>query len=434
MFSELAIFGGRKAVKTEKPRWPVVTEAMVKAVVKELRDSRWSIADQSGKVKELEEAFKNRLKVEYALATSSGTAALDAAMFAISLEPGDEVITSPLVPGYAVMPIIHLHGRPVFIDVDYRTHNIDPNKIEDKITKRTRAILVVHCNGHPADMDAVLAVAKKYSLRVIEDCAHAQGALYKNKLCGTFGDIACFSLQSYKNVSGGEGGVLTTNLQELYERAMLCGQHPLRLKQCLTDAVLRKYISTGGLGWNHRIHPFAATLALQSLSHIDEWLYLRQESARYLAEAMKNIPGVSPTFVASDVSHAYYCHPTFFKQEEIGGLPLERYVAALQAEGVDALCFDEPAYHAHVFSGSGQLYGKGCPLHCPYADGKIDYLPEMFPEAEHTVHSQFRFGTCGFPFRNTQILDEYIEAFQKVSRYAEELYGQDKTSLRCIDG
>ncbi|MDD5704682.1 MAG: DegT/DnrJ/EryC1/StrS family aminotransferase [Kiritimatiellae bacterium] len=421
MTSQLAILGGEKAITRAKPPWPVLTDEMVDAVVGALRNTRWSVANRSGSIEELENAYREQLGAQFALATASGTAALDAAMFAVGIEPGDEVITSPLVPGYAIMPIVHFHGRPVFVDVDYRTHNIDPALIEKRITARTKAILIVHCNGHPADMDAILPLARKYSLRLVEDCAHAQGATYKGKACGTFGDIACFSIQSYKNVPGGEGGVLTTNTRLLYERAMLCGQHPIRLEQCLTDPSLRKYISSGGLGWNHRLHPLAAVLALKSLAHVDEWLALRRESARYLAEKLSTIPGLTPTYVAPEIEHAYYCHPIIYKQKELGGLTLEKYVGALQAEGVDALCFDEPAYRAHVFGGKGEIFGRGCPLGCNHSEGEIDYSPALFPEAERVIRTQFRFGGCGFPFHDRELLDEYLTAFRKVSSQAGEL-------------
>jgi dTDP-4-amino-4,6-dideoxygalactose transaminase len=319
------------------------------------------------------------------------------------------------------MPIVHLHGRPVFVDVIYETHNLDPSKIERAITPRTRAIVVVHCNGHPADMDLILEIARKRSLSVIEDCAHLQGALYRGRPCGAFGDVACFSLRSYKNVPGGEGGVLVTNRPSFYERAMLCGQHPLRLEQCLEDPSLRLHISTGGLGWNHRIHPVAATLALESLSKLDEWLHLRQESAKYLAEAMQDIPGFRHSFVAPGVTHAFYCHVAYLDRAELAGVSLERCVEALRAEGMDASRFGEPVYRAHAFAGGGEIFGKGCPLRCPRGRGSIAYDAACYPESERAVATQFRFGTCGFPFRDTAILDEYVEAFRKVSQHAEEL-------------
>jgi dTDP-4-amino-4,6-dideoxygalactose transaminase len=420
-----AILGGEMAVQRHKPTWPKLTGEMIDAVMEELcripeHGHRWSNAARSGKILDLEEAFKAYQGTKYALAVSSGSAALDAATFAVGVEPGDEVITSPLVPGYVVMPIIHFRGRPVFADVDAETRNMDPAVIAAAVTPRTKAIIVVHLNGHPADMDPILEIARRHSLMVIEDCAHAQGATYKGRRCGTMGDIACFSIQSSKNLPAGEGGVLTTNSLDLYERAMLCGQHPVRLSACLTDPVRRKGIPTGGLGYNHRIHPLAATLALKGLPHLDEWIRLRQASARYLVDGLREIPGIEPEYVAPYAGHAYFFHTLVYKSEELGGLPMEKYCKALQAEWVDAGHLYEPVYRADLFH-DGAAPGWGCPRSCPHITGSIDYSPEHFPVTERVFATQFSFGGCGFPFEDTSILDQYVEAFRKISKHSEEI-------------
>ncbi len=401
-----------------------LTETMVEAVVEELRrpyQGRWSNADGGGKIRELEAAFCAYQDVSHALAVSSGTAALDAAIFAAGIEPGDEVITSPLAPSYALTPILHFHGRPVFVDIDEVSLNLAPEALEAAITPRTKAILVVHLNGYPADMESILAIARRHSLRVIEDCAHAQGATREGRLCGSFGsDISCFSIQSVKNLPGGEGGVVVTDSLDYYERALLCGQHPARLNKELTDPERRRYISTGGLGYNQRMHPVAAVLALAGMDQLDEWISLRQASAHYLNEALGALPGLHPTFVPDDIGHAYYFHTVAYDAQALGGLPMQRFCDALCAEGVASGLLGEAAYNAPLFQGA-EAFGRGCPLDCPHAEGTLDNSPRRFPRTERALATQFCYGFCGFPFEDTNLLDEYIEAFSKVTSNADQL-------------
>lgn len=172
------------------------------------------------KTSEFERAFAEKYGVKHAVAVANGTAALHTAVIYLNPEPGDEIILSPVTDVGTVIPVIAQLAIPVFADVDPVTQNIDPVSIERNITPRTRAILVTHVYGHPADMDAIMAIARKHNLVVIEDCAQAHLAYYKDKLCGTFGDIACFSFQQSKHMTTGDGGMVISNENERFGRGL----------------------------------------------------------------------------------------------------------------------------------------------------------------------------------------------------------------------
>jgi dTDP-4-amino-4,6-dideoxygalactose transaminase len=224
---KLAINGGSKSVTIPKPHeiWPP------KASIRELielayqRNKDIGIKGKTGPIKFFEDLFAEFMnhKVRYQITFNSGTSALFAAYFAIGLNEGDEVIGPALTYHAALSPLFVLKAHPVLVDIDVNTRCIDVNKIEEKITSKTKAITVVHQWGHPADMDKILLIAKKHNLKIIEDCSHAHGSKYKNELCGTFGDVAIFSLQTNKAMFAGEGGILITNNSEIYNRATLLG-------------------------------------------------------------------------------------------------------------------------------------------------------------------------------------------------------------------
>ena len=217
--SELALFGGEPTVPfgTVKP-WPEVTEEDKQAVMAVLdRGVFWGA--HAPEITALQEDWAQWLGTKYCLATNSGTAALHMAVAAAGVEPGDEVITTPFSWTSTATCVLHHNAIPIFADIDPLSYNIDPVKIEEKITPFTKAIIPVHLYGLPADMDPIMEIAERHNLVVIEDCCQAHGALYKGRKVGTIGHVAAFSLNGSKNLSGGEGGLFVTNDERRWQEA-----------------------------------------------------------------------------------------------------------------------------------------------------------------------------------------------------------------------
>ena len=415
-----AILGGPKAVQHALPIWPTVTEEIVEAVVAALRQGKMSETADGPYNLQLENAFKEYHGCEYAMAVNSGTAALDSAVFAAGVEPGDEVITSPLVPGYAVTPILHLNAIPVFADVDPRTGCISPDEIGRHITTSTKAIMVVHLNGHPADMDPIMAIAQRHGLRVIEDCAHSQGSVYKGRKAGVLGHVSAFSLQSVKNMPCGEGGMVLTNDREMYERATLVAHHPARLKQCLEMEKYMRYCHTG-LGWNYRIHLLSAAIGVAQMKSFDQTMGLRRQNADRINDAMDAIPGLGRTYVAPGCVHTYYGQVLTYDADELAGLALDPFLAALRAEGVVCSRIGPPVHEYGIFQDKA-FYGRGCPWTCPHAGSERSYDALQFPNVDSLRASGFMVGPAGgFVTDNVRVIDEIIEAFRKVAAHAERI-------------
>lgn len=257
-------------------------------IVKEYtdRDLPLSIADESGIIKEFEQSYASLHGVKYALAISSGTMALYSAFFAIGLSEGDEVICTSYSYHATAAPLLHLGVKIVFCDVEADTGNICAELIENLITPRTKAVVTNDQWGHPCDKDRISGICKKYGLKYIEDCSHAHFAKYKNKYTGTFGDAACFSLQGKKLLSGGEGGILITDDQDIYERAVLLGHNLKRPSQSVQNA-LYKPLERTGYGLKLRMHPLAALIANHQLKHYCfDWIRSRTETLDYFQKKL----------------------------------------------------------------------------------------------------------------------------------------------------
>jgi dTDP-4-amino-4,6-dideoxygalactose transaminase len=220
MAERLAIHGGEPVRKTPLPKERKVGEDELEEL-REVIESAWLFRWGGKKVEAFEKAFAERHGVRFAIACTSGTAAIHLAIAALQLDPGDEVITAPITDIGTVTPILKEGGIPIFADIDPETGNIDPESAEKLISPRTKAILVVHLAGNPCDMDAFMDIAKRHNLTLIEDCAQAHLAEYKGKLVGTIGQIGCFSLQQSKHITTGDGGVAITDDEELATKMAL---------------------------------------------------------------------------------------------------------------------------------------------------------------------------------------------------------------------
>lgn len=416
--SALAIHGGEKAITMEQSealRWPIITDEEISAVVELMRKGELSISETTYK---FEEEFATYHGVKHALAHNNGTAAIHAALFAVGVGPGDEVIVPPLPYWAVAMPVLTCNAVPVFCDVDPVHFCPDPKDIEKRLTPQTKAILVVHNDGMPTEMDAVMDIAHKHGLPVIEDCSRAHGATYKGKKVGTIGDIGCFSLQTSKLMIGGEGGVLITDNTTYYERAVCLG-HYERIGR-LPDEQLHRYASTG-FGYKYRINPLAAAIARVQLKYLDERNARRNANVAYLCSAFAEMPGIEPLPIPDYIERVYYGPFRIrYRAEQLNGLPKEKFIAALQAEGALVNDWQPPKpLHLQAVFQERNLWGNGCPFDCPHVHRRVVYEPGALPVAENPPDDLI--GVPAFPSATKQLLDQYILAFRKVIEHADEL-------------
>ncbi len=433
--SRLAIEGGEPVVTLPKPIWPQIGDEEIQAVIEALNQARnnWEYlcsAAGGGPTAEFEEKFARFMGAQYAMCTSGGGPALHIAVMACGVEAGDEVLVSPYTWGQTVSCILQQNAIPVFVDIDPLTYNMDPSKIEEKITSRTKAIVVVHLYGHPADMDPIIEIAHRYGLKVIEDCAQATGALYKGRRVGTLGDIGCFSIGDGKQIIGGEGGVLLTNDRDLFERANHYGQHPMRQRRQVANPELLHYMDS--LIYTYRIHPLATVIAGAQLPHLDEWNTQRRQNHHRLSKGLEGVPGIRPVYEAPECEHVYHIYSPTFVPEEVEGISRETYVKALSAEGVPiGLGYVGVPIHLRPRLQERQyFYGKHCPWECGVASRDLYYHPGDCPVAEdRCTRTELSFG-AGAAWRGDQsaLVDQILSAFYKVSEHLDDLRRIEKAT------
>ena len=326
----LAIKGG-KAVRTDPwPPWPIWDRGAEEHVLSILRSGRW-FRNWGNTVTQFEEKYAALLGAKRCLCTVNGTNALLTALHALDIGVGDEVIVSPYTFIATYNVVIGSCALPVFADTDPETFQIDPDKIEERITERTRAILPVHILGLPADMDRIMAIAEKHNLVVIEDACQAWLAEWRGRKCGTIGTLGCFSFQNSKHLACGEGGAVVGNDDELMDRCHSyhdCGR-PYRSVKATSGYPI--------IGTNRRLTEFQAAILLNQMQRLESDAQRRAENAAYLTERIQGIPGIIPHKLYQGTTlAAYHLYPFRYKQEAFDGVPFGRFTAALNAEGVPA--------------------------------------------------------------------------------------------------
>lgn len=326
MEEKLAIEGGTPVRQQPFPAWPIWDENEEKQLLEVLHSGNWGV--QAGtKVHAFERAFADYQQARYGICVVNGTAALEIAMRAIDIAPGDEVITTPYTFVATVNAILLVGAIPVLVDVNPETFCMDVEQIQKAITPRTKAILPVHIAGHAADMDVILAIAAKHGLRVVEDACQAWGAEWRGRRVGALGDLGTFSFQASKNVTAGEGGIIVTNDERLND--LVWSLHNVgRRKGGLWYEHVR-------MGWNYRMTEWQGAILFAQLARADELAERRQQNASYLSEQLKSIPGVHPLKVDPRVTrHAWHIFIFRYQSEAFGGMPRAKFLEALQAEGI----------------------------------------------------------------------------------------------------
>lgn len=422
MAEKLAISGGTPVLKREDyGNWPVITDDDRK-YINEVLDSGIVAGGTAPQVVALEKEFAEFVSAKYCLTTCSGTAALHMALAAVGVGPGDEVI----VPSYTFLAtascVLHQMAIPVFVDVELNTYTMDPTKIEAAITERTKAIIPVHIQGCPADMDPILDIAEKHNLHVIEDACQAHGAMYKGRMCGTMGIAGAFSLNNLKNLCGGEGGLFVTNDEDVLKKGDLVRYFG---DECSEETLRQKY-NASILGYMYRNQELPAALARGQLKHLNELNATRIENSEYLSRALGELPGVTPPYCPPDCKHVYWFYPVRFDPAAAGvdaepSRFRDAVEKALSAEGVLVGQWQTlPVLAQDVFQ-SRLGYGDGYPWTINESKGiTYDYNPANYPAAQlfcdsytnvHSIH----------PPNGLQLNQKVVEGFQKVFANLDEV-------------
>jgi UDP-4-amino-4,6-dideoxy-N-acetyl-beta-L-altrosamine transaminase len=312
---------------------------------------------------QFEHAIADYVGAKYAVAFANGTAALHAACFAAGITHGDEVITTPLTFAASANCVLYQGGKPVFADVDEKTYNIDPEKIEQLISSKTKAIIPVDYTGQPADLEAICHIAEKHGLVVIEDAAHALGAEYKGQKVGSICDMTMFSFHPVKPITTGEGGVITTNSKEYYEKLVQFRAHGItRDPSEWNDHYGPWYYEMQFLGYNYRMTDLQAALGLSQLKKLDRFIHRRREIAAAYNEAFKDLPYIITPYQCADGESGWHLYVIRLRLDRLQCTRKEIF-EVLQREGIGVNVHYIPVYFHPYYQKLG--YRKGL---CPVAE------------------------------------------------------------------
>lgn len=414
MTKKLAINGGPKAIPDGvAKKWPYITKEDKQAVMRAM-DYGISSAD-TPEIDALQKEWAQYIGVKHCLATNSGTAALHTAVAAAGIGPGDEVI----VPAYTFVAtgtaVLHHNAIPVFVDVEPGTWNIDSTRIEAAITPSTRAIMPVHLNGYPADMDEIIAIAGKHKLVVIEDACQSHGAIYKGKKTGSMGALAGFSLNSWKNLPGGDGGLFVTNDDDYLERALMVREFGERIFK----GKKREYKSYA-MGWMYRTTDFVAAFVRSQLKRLDEMNERRIRNARLLVDALSQYDFVSFPEYKDDRTCVYWFFPIMLSMEKAGFDYISKVTfrdalsEALEAEGLRVGPWQRCSLPAQNIFRDKIGYGKGSPWTDPNYKGNVEYIPEDYPIAQMVADQTIWLSNMYLWPHTEDDLNYAIEGFDKV--------------------
>lgn len=422
--SRLALKGGtpvRDIKNNPWPKWPIWDEREERALLEVLRSGVWSY--NGPREQQFNEAFARFTGAKYALSIANGTVTLQLALEACEIGYGDEVIVPGLTWQATAAAALDINAVPILVDVTEDTWCIDPAKIQAAITPRTKAIIPVHLYGSFADMDAIMDIARRHNLKVIEDCAHKHGGQWNGRKAGTTGDIGSFSFQLSKLMTAGEGGALTTSDPVLFERLDAlrnCGRRPEpRTEADKGEGIYGdegNFIQSG----NYRLTDFQAALLLESLHRLPEQNKIRDEHAIYLNAQLSQLPGIRPMRRDKrETAEAYFNFAMRYDREQFRGLPVTRFREALAAE---LGCAVDPSYTPL----------NACPLYTPHTKPWRYKLTE-----EHWKRidpGRFKLPMCDRIHREESVcfhhkvlmgtkadMDQIVEAIRKIYDNAEDL-------------
>lgn len=419
----LAIHGGEPSIKFSFKKFNTINEKEIDAVTKILKKGTLSAyigakgQDFMGgpSVQALEKHAAEYFKVKHAIAVNSWTSGLIAAVGAIGLEPGDEVITSPWTMSATACAILHYNGIPVFADIEPNLYCLDPVKVKNKITKRTKAILCVDIFGQSSDIFELKKLCKEHNLKLICDTAQAPGAFNGNEYTGTLADIGGFSLNYHKHIHCGEGGILVTNDDELAKRLCLIRNHA----ESVIDEDEKNINNL--VGFNFRMGEIEAAIASIQLEKLEGIVRQRQEAAQLLYEGLKNLKGLHLPELRKNCTHVYYVFGMYIDKTIIKH-KVQIIVDALKAEGVPALMKGYQNIHLlPLFKNKIAFGNQHFPWNIHVEHETLSYQQGLCPVAEN-LHQNTFFGIllCMFEFDKTEV-NAIVKAFHKVWSNLEQL-------------
>ncbi len=356
---------------------PIIGDEDINAVVKVLKSGMLAHGKE---VEEFEKEFSGYIGTKHGIAVANGTVALDISLKALGVKEGDEVITTPFTFIATASSVLFQRAKPVFADIDPKTFNLNPDDVTERITNRTKAIIVVHLYGQPADMKAFSEIAEDYGLYLIEDCAQAHGAEFNGQKVGTFGDVAAFSFYPTKNMTTGEGGMILTNDDKIAERARLIRSHGQRERYYHVE-----------LGYNLRMTNIAGALGRAQLKKLDEWNAVRRKNAEMLTRGLKRINGIIPPYVSSNVTHVF--HQYTVRVTDNFPMSRDEFAERLRDNGIGTgIYYPLPLHHQPLFRDLG--YDQNCcpnsieasrevlslPVHPSVSEEDVNYIVDTIKE------------------------------------------------------
>jgi dTDP-4-amino-4,6-dideoxygalactose transaminase len=405
-----AILGGKPAVTLDHEptvKWPDLTAEDEDAVLQVIRDGNISTHSI---IRQLEREYCEFTGQKYALSHNNGTAALLAAFHSLGIKPGEEILVPSATFWASVLPMMWVGAVPVFCDAEGERLGLDPADMERKITDKTRAIVVVHLFGLPSKMTEIYKLAEKYNLKIIEDAAHAHGAYWHGKPCGSLGDISIFSLQGDKLAPAGEGGIFLTNNYDYYEKAVCMGDIT-RIIELQTPS--QRFAATS-FGIKTRIAPMSAAIGINQLKKLKEHNTLRNQNHIHLSNNLEKL-GFNTYLSPEHIERVYFEYLIQYDEQKYS-LPIDRLIEALNKEGCQVSVPRYPLLHQQPFFTEGSFKQI---LRLPENTELPSYADCSLPFTEATNETLLKLPS--FPGPDNGIIDQYAYAFEKIMNHAREI-------------
>jgi len=399
--NELAFYGGSKTVDTLFP-WPIYDETEVNAVAEVVRSGAWANPNCDGLVLEFEKEYAAFCGSKYAISCVNGSVAIRLALMACGVRPGDEVIIPPYSFIATASVVVEANCVPVFADIDPCTYNLDPIQVEKAITTRTRAIIPVHFAGQACNMDALMAIAHKHNLKVIEDACHAHGGEYKGRKLGSIGHAGCFSFQSSKNLNSGEGGIVVTDDEQLAD--MIASLRNVgRVKG-------GQWYEHHYLGCNYRMTQLQIAILSLQLKRLESQTRKRNENGLYLNTLLKSVKGITPlTRGHGETMHTYHLYIFKYDKSHFNNLSKKEFALMLTAEGVPSFMgYPEPLYKQPVFQKKNFM--------CYAMSPEVDYTQVCCPVTEKACYEDAVWILQHAMLGTKEDMEKFAEAIIKIQR------------------
>lgn len=430
MKKKLAVNGGAKAVenfKEELCSWPIVTDEDREAILSVLNDRSMSGTTIT---KEFENEYKQWIGAEYALGYCNGTSAMHAAMWACGVGAGDEIICPSITYWASCTAALSLGAAVNFADIDPDTLCIDPNDIEHRIGPRTKAIIVVHYAGYPADMDKIMEIAGRHKVKVIEDASHSHGSMYKGHHTGTLGDIAGMSMMTGKAFAIGEAGMVTTNNRELYERCIAFGHYertgaPSNFNEVdaqVTDPELKKFAGIPLGGYKHRMNQWCAAMGKVQLKHYPERIIEIEKAMTYFCDLLDKIQGLKthrPAKGSGLTKGGWYLPICHYNPEIFKGVSVKKFCEAVCAEGIIVKPGINTPLHLHKVFHEADIFNMGKPTMISFGQRDVRQGTGSLPVAEDSSNKNFTIPR--FVIFDKAEIEKIAAAFKKVADNIDEL-------------